>query len=308
MSDGARQPGESSFENNVQADQSPLSFVGFLIIDKPHGWTSFDCVNKIRGTLERGLRAKYGELPGGAKRLKVGHSGTLDPYATGVLVVAVGKATKMIEELKGCDKDYVAEIGFGLMSETYDLDGEVKVVDGMGDVADPDGLVCQFDDDFVEQLESMLPEFVGEIQQIPPRFSALKVDGKRAYDLARKGKDFELAARTVHIERLDILGKELRPILSDHPDLQFPVVTLQMTVSTGTYIRSLARDIGEKLGIPAVLTGLRRTRVGKASLGSGVSSSISITPPSYPIISLSKETTFEELAEALIPVEEFMNS
>lgn len=259
---------------------------GFLVIDKPHGWTSFDCVNKVRGVLERGLRGGHGTLPGGMKRLKVGHTGTLDPYATGILVIAVGKATKRIEELKGVDKEYVAEIGFGLVSETYDLDGSV--------------LVWQGDASFAHlkvQLEDILDQFRGDILQIPPRFSALKVGGRRAYDLARKGKDFELEARRVRIDTLEIKDFGMREVSV----VNVPVAEICMTVSSGTYVRALARDIGEALSVPAVLVGLRRTRVGTVSFDGIMSGSVD----TLPVIKLSKKTDFDELISSLIAVELF---
>lgn len=246
----------------------------FLIVDKPHGWSSFDCVNKIAWTLKNGL-----DLP---KKPKVGHSGTLDPYATGVLVVAVGKATKRIEELKGVDKDYVAEITFGLKSETYDLDGQIEVGEW------PEGGWGNFD---IERVKSVLKEFEGEIDQVPPRFSALKVDGKRAYDLARQGKDFELKARKVHIERLDFLEEEFKAVIPGSTGPQVPTIKVFMTVSTGTYVRSLARDIGERLQVPALLSSLRRTRVGGATLDGEL-----------PVVKISKEITFEQLEAALIDI------
>ncbi len=235
---------------------------GFLVVDKPFGWTSFDCVNKIAWTLKNGLGLK--------KKPKVGHAGTLDPYAMGLLLIAVGKYTKKLEELKGADKDYVAEIGFGIKSETYDLDGKVEFEEVDIDLSQ-------------EKVEEVLEKFRGEIEQLPPKFSALKIDGKRAYDLARQGKEFELKPRKVGINKLELMEVGEREIEGQ----KVPFIKIFATVSKGTYIRSLARDIGEEFNVPAALISLKRTRVGDFNLEGEV-------------IKLSKETTFEQLQAGLV--------
>ena len=195
---------------------------GFLVINKPKGWTSFDVVAKIRNKL-------------GVK--KVGHTGTLDPMATGVLVLCLGKATKMAQEMTGYDKEYVAEITLGTSSNTDDAEGELL----KNGEAKP---VSQ------DQLESILEKFKGEIQQVPPQFSAKKVNGQRAYKLARKGQKVKLEARPVTIHELDLL------------DFKWPIVKLRILCSKGTYIRSIARDLGTELGCGAYLSALERTKVG----------------------------------------------
>ena len=194
---------------------------GFLIIDKEKGWTSHDVVAKARGIL--GIR-------------KIGHLGTLDPNATGVLVLVIGKATKLVSSLIGCDKEYEAEIILGEVSDTFDADG-VITKNNAHEVS-------------LKDIESVLPEFCGTISQMPPIFSAIKIGGKKAYELARKGKIPELKPRAVSIYRLDMMSYE------------WPILRLLVSCSSGTYIRSLANDIGARLACGAYLSNLRRTRVG----------------------------------------------
>lgn len=197
-------------------------------IDKPLGWTSFDAVKRLRGAIQRRLRVK---------KFKVGHAGTLDPLATGVLIVCTGRATRNIEILQNGTKEYVAEITLGATTPSYDLETQI-------DRHFPWEHITR------ESVESILPGFTGKVMQVPPVFSAVKVDGKRAYNLARKGKDVELKAKPLEISELEVL--EFTP----------PVLTVRVVCSKGTYIRALARDIGEALDSGAHLTGLRRTRVG----------------------------------------------
>lgn len=201
-----------------------------LHFDKPLGWTSFQLVGKVRWLLCRAL---------GCKKLKVGHAGTLDPLATGVMVICTGKATKRIEELQLGRKEYTATLQLGATTPSYDLEHEI-------DATYPTEHITE------EAVREVLTRFTGEIEQVPPVFSACKVDGKRAYDLARKGKDVELKAKRITIDELELL--------------RFDAETMQMDIrvrcSKGTYIRSLARDIGEALDSGAHLTALRRTQVG----------------------------------------------
>ena len=199
-----------------------------LLIDKPLGWTSFDTVKRLRGALSRRLKLK---------KIKVGHAGTLDPLATGVIVVCTGRATKRIDELQAGVKEYVATLALGATTPSFDLETEI-------DATYPTGHITR------ELVEEVLGKFHGEIQQVPPAFSAVKVDGKRAYKLARRGETPELKAKTLVIDEIELL--EYAP----------ERITLRVVCSKGTYIRALARDIGEALGSGAHLTALRRTRVG----------------------------------------------
>ena len=201
-------------------------------IYKPYTWTSFQIVNKIRYHLSR----KYG-----IKRFKVGHAGTLDPLATGVLLLCTGKATKRIEELQTQTKEYEAEIMLGATTPSFDLEHPI-------DATYPYEHITR------EMTEEVLKQFVGNIAQRPPLFSACKVDGKRAYDLARKGSDMELAPKQRRIDSIELLSFEL------------PKMTIRVVCGKGTYIRSLARDIGEALGSGAHLTALARTRIGEYKL------------------------------------------
>lgn len=199
-----------------------------LYLDKPLGWTSFDVVKRVRGTLLRRLKMK---------KLKVGHAGTLDPLATGVMIVTTGRATKRIEELQAGVKEYVATMALGATTPSYDLETEVDATYPTGHITR--GLV-----------EEVLTQFHGSIEQVPPSYSACKVDGHRAYKMARSGKDVELKAKTLTIDEIELLEYSQQSI------------TVRVVCSKGTYIRALARDIGQALGSGAHLTALRRTRVG----------------------------------------------
>jgi len=222
---------------------------GFLLIDKPQGWTSFDVVNKVRGVLEAELRKTNDEFrTTKRRRLKVGHSGTLDPLATGLLILAVGKATKQLPELIKKDKIYEVDAIFGATSTTGDAEGEIIE---QKEVKPPSK----------SAVEAVLSRFEGEISQIPPAFSAIKVDGQRAYKLAREGKDFKLEPRQVTI-------RSISDVIYDWPELSFTV-----DVSSGTYIRSLVEDIGKELGVGAYMSGLRRTSIG----GFSISNALQIT-------------------------------
>ena len=198
-------------------------------LDKPLSWTSFDVVKRIRGKLHHRL---------GIKKLKVGHAGTLDPLATGVLIVCTGKMTKQIDELQAHVKEYVAEMALGATTPSFDLETEI-------DATYPTEHITR---EMVEQV--LQGQFVGSIQQVPPAFSACKVDGHRAYKMARKGKTVELKAKELVIDEIELIAFEPQRI------------TVRVVCSKGTYIRALARDIGVALGSGAHLTALRRTRVG----------------------------------------------
>lgn len=203
-----------------------------LYIDKPLKWTSFDAVKRIRGALTRRT---------GIRKLKVGHAGTLDPLATGVMVVCTGRATKRIEELQAGVKEYVATIALGATTPSFDLETEI-------DATYPTDHITR------QLVEETLPKFVGTIQQVPPSFSACKVDGQRAYNAARKGRELELKPKTLTIDEIELL--EYSP----------ESITIRVVCSKGTYIRALARDIGAALGSGGHLTALRRTRVGDVAI------------------------------------------
>ena len=203
-----------------------------LYFDKPLRWTSFAVVNKIRYHISRKL---------GVKKIKVGHAGTLDPLATGVMIICTGKATKRIEELQYHTKEYIATLQLGATTPSYDLEKEI-------DATYPTEHITR------EMVEEVLQQFKGTIEQIPPAFSACKVDGKRAYDLARKGDEVELKPKTLVIDEIELL------------ECNLPEIKIRVVCSKGTYIRALARDIGEALQSGAHLTGLIRTRVGEVRL------------------------------------------
>lgn len=200
---------------------------GILLINKPSGWTSFDVVAKIRGVIKRET---------GLKKPKVGHTGTLDPLATGLLVLTIGSYCKRAQEFSGLDKTYEVTMRLGLTSTTGDEEGEKTVVS--------DHVPSH------EEVEDVIKEFIGEIQQTPPIYSAIKVDGQRAYKLARAGKEVILQPRAVRIDRIELV------------EYAYPEIKFIADVSSGTYVRSLVQDIGEKLEAGAYMTDLRRTRVG----------------------------------------------
>ena len=201
-----------------------------LCFDKPLRWTSFNLVAKIRSQLCHRL---------GVKKLKVGHAGTLDPLATGVMVICTGKATKRIDELQAHVKEYVATLQFGATTPCFDLEKPI-------DKTYPTEHITE------SLLREVLSRFVGRIEQVPPAFSACKIDGKRAYDLARKGREVELKPKVLVIDEIELLD-------FDQEKMQ---ATIRVVCSKGTYIRALARDIGQALDSGAHLIALRRTRVG----------------------------------------------
>ena len=201
-----------------------------LCFDKPLRWTSFNLVAKIRSQLCHRL---------GVKKLKVGHAGTLDPLATGVMVICTGKATKRIDELQAHVKEYVATLQLGATTPCFDLEKPIDKTYPTAHITEP-------------LLREVLGRFVGRIEQVPPAFSACKIDGKRAYDLARKGREVELKPKILVIDEIELLD-------FDQEKMQ---ATIRVVCSKGTYIRALARDIGQALSSGAHLIALRRTRVG----------------------------------------------
>lgn len=201
-----------------------------ILIDKPAGISSFGVVTKIRGFLKN----EFGH------KVKVGHTGTLDPFATGLLILLSGKMTKRSNDFLKLDKEYVADLKLGFKSSTGDPEGEIEKVDDRA----PDA----------KEIEDILQTFIGEIEQIPPKYSAIKINGQRAYKLARKGVDFEVPMRRIRIYNIEVL------------EYEYPRLAIRCRVSSGTYIRTLAEDIGLKLGVGAYLTALRRTKIGEYSV------------------------------------------
>lgn len=198
-----------------------------LLIDKPVGLTSFGVVVRVRRKLSNEL----------GKKVKVGHTGTLDPFASGLMIILTGKECKNANHYSKLDKSYRATICLGKTSTTGDVEGEIKDVSNIIPSK--------------EEVEKVVSEFIGEITQVPPIYSAIKIDGKRAYDLARKGKDFEMPSRKVTIYDIKILS------------YTYPELVIETKVSSGTYIRTLASDIGDKLKTGAYTKELRRLTVGK---------------------------------------------
>lgn len=203
-----------------------------LYVDKPYGWTSFDVVKRLRNVMLRRM---------GLKKMKVGHAGTLDPLASGVMIIVTGKSTKLIDTLQNGVKEYVATLALGATTPSFDLETEV-------DATYPTEHITR------QMVDDALRGFIGRIEQVPPAFSACKVDGKRAYQMARKGKEVELKPKILVIDSIELL------------DFKPTEITIRVVCSKGTYIRALARDIGRALNTGAHLTALRRTRVGDASI------------------------------------------
>lgn len=200
-----------------------------LSFNKPYGWTSFQVVSKIRSAISKKLHVK---------KMKVGHAGTLDPLATGVLIVCTGKSTKLIDELQSHTKEYIATLKLGATTPSYDKETEE-------DAVYPTEHITK------ELVETVLQRFIGTIEQTPPEYSAVKINGKRAYEFARKGKSVELKPKTLVIDSIELL------------ECNFPEIVIRVVCSKGTYIRALARDIGRELQSGAYLTGLVRTRIGE---------------------------------------------
>jgi len=208
-----------------------------LLFDKDRTWTSFDLVQKVRNRLCRKLHIK---------KLKVGHAGTLDPLASGLMILCTGNATKQIETLQLEKKEYVATLKLGATTPSFDLETEEDNIFGYSHISK---------EMFIEKLDS----FIGNILQVPPVFSAIKVDGRRAYQFARKGEEVDLKPKPVVIDSIELVKFNL------------PEVEIKVVCGKGTYIRSLARDLGESLGCGAYLTGLRRTRIGSFSVEEAIS-------------------------------------
>jgi tRNA pseudouridine55 synthase len=206
---------------------------GFLLIDKEKGMTSFDVI--------RVLKRRFN-----IKKLKIGHSGTLDPVATGLMIIAVGKATKMLGKFLGADKTYIGTAKFGAVSDTYDSDGKITEMSGISPIS-------------LDVIKKIVQEdFTGKIKQMPPKFSAKKVNGVRAYDLAREGKEFILEAKEVEDYSFEISS------------FKWPYMEFSVKCSSGTYIRSLVHDLGQKLGVGAYMDSLRRTAIADYSVDDAI--------------------------------------
>lgn len=200
-----------------------------ILLDKPLDWTSFQAVNKLKYKLKSEFN-----LP---KKFKIGHAGTLDPRATGLLIVCTGKFTKIIPEIQDAPKEYFTEIKIGVQTESYDTEKPEILHQDISEITET-------------QIKETLEKFLGEIDQKPPIFSAIKIEGNRAYDLARAGKEVEMKSRKTTITYIENI------------EIDLPFVRFTVGCSKGTYIRSLAHDIGQELGVGAYLTNLRRTKIG----------------------------------------------
>ena len=200
-----------------------------ILLDKPLDWTSFQAVNKLKYKLKKEFN-----LP---KKFKIGHAGTLDPRATGLLIVCTGKFTKIIPEIQDAPKEYFTEIKIGVQTESYDTEKPEILQQDISEITET-------------QIKETLEKFLGEIDQKPPIFSAIKIEGNRAYDLARAGKEVEMKSRKTTITYIENI------------EIDLPFVRFTVGCSKGTYIRSLAHDIGQELGVGAYLTNLRRTKIG----------------------------------------------
>lgn len=210
-----------------------------FLLDKPLDWTSFQAVNKLKYKLKN----QFKELP---KKFKIGHAGTLDPRATGLLIVCTGKFTKKIPEIQDAPKEYWTEIKIGAQTESYDTEKPEILHQDIAHISE-------------DAIYKALEKFVGEIDQTPPIFSAIKIDGNRAYDLARAGKDVEMKSRKTTIFYINDI------VINDS------IISFTVGCSKGTYIRSLAHDIGQELGVGAYLTQLRRTKIGDYSVSDATS-------------------------------------
>ncbi len=226
---------------------------GILLVDKPSDWTSHDVVKKTKNIL-RGV--------------KVGHTGTLDPFATGVLVLLIGRATKLARFFEKDDKTYVAEITFGYATDTYDCTGSKTITGDPGKVD-------------MEKLKSAIKNLKGESEQYPPMYSAVKVGGKRLYKLARAGKEIERKPRKIYISFIE-------SILTDYPK-----ITLNITCSKGTYVRSIADELGKEVSCPAHLSALRRTASGKFTIEDAVD-----------FLSIIESADYNDLKKIIMPIQE----
>jgi tRNA pseudouridine55 synthase len=217
---------DSIFTKELLQEGEIMSF------DKPYGWTSFYLVNKVRYHLCRQV---------GIKKLKVGHTGTLDPLATGLLVLCTGKATKLIAEIQDMPKEYITEITLGATTPSFDLETKIDKIFSTGHINKA-------------LIQQKIQLFLGKIEQIPPLYSAKNINGVRAYELARTGSNKELRPSSVEMYKIELLNYDA------------PVLTLKILCSKGTYIRSFARDIGAELNSGGYLSSLRRTKIGKYSI------------------------------------------
>lgn len=207
-----------------------------LLIDKPLNWTSFQVVNKVRWLIKKQFKLK---------KIKVGHAGTLDPLATGLLIICTGKFTKQIDTYQGQEKEYTGTFTLGATTPSFDLETEINERFDISNLTE-------------EKIQAATEQFIGEIQQQPPVFSALKKDGKRLYEFARSGEEVEVAFRTVHISVFEITR------------IALPEVDFRVQCSKGTYIRSLAQDFGKAMVNGAHLSGLQRTRIGEFSINNAI--------------------------------------
>lgn len=237
---------------------------GLLSLYKPSGPTSRDCVNRVQRLV---------------KPLKVGHAGTLDPIASGVLFILVGNAVRLTDEFHELDKEYVGVFQLGRSSPSVDTETPCTILPNAPSLSR-------------EKIESVLPRFLGEIEQVPPAYSAVRIDGERAYDLARSGQSVDMPSRKVHVSRIDLISFE------QSPD-SIPTMTLRITCGTGTYIRSLGRDIARALGSDAVMSSLERTRIGPLTSGDSIplegitdqaSVSSALAPPQQGLLDLPQIT------------------
>ena len=208
---------------------------GTLLIDKPYRWTSFNVVNKLRNLIKKQT----------GKRFKVGHTGTLDPLATGLLIICYGKETKSISQFMDYEKEYIATFKFGATTPCYDLEKPINQT-------------FPFKHITKDMVEKVLLKYTGEQEQMPPIFSAKQIDGKRAYKIARQGENPEVKTQKINIYKLELVNFEL------------PEIVVKIVCSKGTYIRALARDFGNELKSGAHLTALRRTRIGKFNVSDAV--------------------------------------
>lgn len=204
-----------------------------ICIDKPLRWTSFDAVKRIRGAIYRRINVR---------KIKVGHAGTLDPLATGVMIICTGRSTKEIDRLQSGVKEYIADIALGATTPSFDRETEI-------DATYPTGHISQ------AMVEDVLTRFTGRIEQVPPEYSACKIDGRRAYDMARAGVEVKLKPKVLVIDEIELL------------EYSSELIKIRVVCSKGTYIRALARDIGRALQSGAHLAALRRTRVGDVTIG-----------------------------------------
>lgn len=224
----------------LQANKLEDFYTGQIItINKPANWTSFDLVKKVKSIIEKKVRLS--SYTPEVKRLKVGHAGTLDPLAEGLVIICTGKATKKITEIQSGEKEYIATIGLGHTTPSYDLETEYE---------------AEFPTNHItkEKVLEILKTFIGEQDQIPPIYSAKNINGRRAYDYARKGDEVKMRPNRINISEIELL------------DYQLPNIQIRITCGKGTYIRSLAYDIGKKLNSGGHLTKLIRTQIGKYSL------------------------------------------